>query len=61
MNFKWLTNFLFDECGQGMTEYALVLILASLIAVGILTLISGSVNDLFGVNTIDQYVTTPAS
>ena len=60
MSFKWFSNFISDECGQGMTKYALILVLAALVIVAVLTLMSGTVTDLFGVNTINEYVTTPA-
>jgi len=37
-----------DEEGQGLVEYALIIALVSILAVGALTALSGGVNSVFG-------------
>jgi pilus assembly protein Flp/PilA len=36
-----------EECGQGLVEYALILVLISIVSIGIVTTIGGQVVNLF--------------
>ena len=42
-----LARFLTEESGQGMTEYALILALVSIVAIGALIGLGGKVKDVF--------------
>ena len=42
-----IMNLLYDEEGQGLTEYALILILVSIASVGVLTAIGQDIVNLF--------------
>lgn len=42
-----LKRFLTEECGQGLTEYALILLLMALTVVGGLTVLGQGILDLF--------------
>jgi len=42
---NWLTN---EECGQGMVEYGLILMLIALVVVGSLAALGLRVNTMYG-------------
>ena len=44
-----------DEEGQGLVEYALILVLVSIAAIGTLTILGGDVSDVF--TTVSDAVT----
>ena len=51
-----LRNFFSREDGQGLVEYALILVLIAIVVIGILTLLGGQVSEVFseindGLNT----------
>lgn len=48
-----LKNFVKDECGQGLTEYALILALIAIVVIAALTLIGKAAN-----NKLNQIGTT---
>ena len=41
------TRFLMGEDGQGLTEYALIIALVAVVAVGALTLLGGQIDAIF--------------
>ena len=43
-----LQSFFAKEEGQGLVEYALILVLIAIVVIGILTLLGGRVSDVFG-------------
>ena len=48
--YLWIRNLLADEEGQTMAEYALILVLVSIVAIVALTLMGTQINTIF--NTI---------
>jgi pilus assembly protein Flp/PilA len=42
-----LRNFFAKEDGQGLVEYALILVLIAIVVIGILTLLGGKVSQVF--------------
>ena len=42
-----LRNFFAPEEGQGLVEYALILVLIAIVVIGILTLLGGKVSQVF--------------
>lgn len=48
---EMVKRFITEESGQGMTEYALILALVSIVAIGALRLLGGSVDGIF--NKVD--------
>ncbi len=44
----YMTSLQNNEEGQGLVEYALVLVLVAVVAIGALTLVGGEVNTVFG-------------
>jgi pilus assembly protein Flp/PilA len=44
---NWLSKFEKEEEGQGMVEYALILVLVSVVAIVALTAVGGSVSSVF--------------
>ncbi len=54
-----LRSFFAKEEGQGLVEYALILVLIAIVVIGILTLLGGKVSEVFssvdgGLNTGSQ-------
>ena len=47
-----LRSFFAKEDGQGLVEYALILVLIAIVVIGILTLLGGKVSQVF--STIDS-------
>lgn len=45
--YLWIRNWLVDEKGQTMAEYALILVLVSIVAIGTLFLMGGQISDIF--------------
>jgi pilus assembly protein Flp/PilA len=46
-----LYNFINDDEGQGLAEYALILVLVSIVAVGALTALGGQITTVFSTIT----------
>ncbi|MCS6803552.1 MAG: Flp family type IVb pilin [Acidobacteriota bacterium] len=46
-----LYNFITDDEGQGLAEYALILVLVSIVAVGALTALGGQITTVFSTIT----------
>jgi pilus assembly protein Flp/PilA len=44
---RMLHSFFTTEEGQGLVEYALILVLIAIVVIGILTLLGGKVSDVF--------------
>ena len=44
---RMLHSFFIKEEGQGLVEYALILVLIAIVVIGILTLLGGKVSDVF--------------
>jgi pilus assembly protein Flp/PilA len=44
----WLSRFDREEEGQGLVEYALIIVLVSILCIAALTTLSDSLNDVFG-------------
>jgi pilus assembly protein Flp/PilA len=42
-----LRSFLAHESGQGLVEYALILVLIAIVVIGILTVLGGQVSEVF--------------
>lgn len=51
-----LRSFFAKEEGQGLVEYALILVLIAIVVIGILTLLGGKVSEVF--SNIDRGLTT---
>ncbi len=51
-----LRSFFAKEEGQGLVEYALILVLIAVVVIGALTLLGGNINNLFRevANTINR-------
>jgi pilus assembly protein Flp/PilA len=51
-----LRSFLAHEAGQGLVEYALILVLIAIVVIGILTVLGNQVSEVFSEigSTIDQ-------
>ena len=45
--YLWIRNLLVDEKGQTMAEYALILVLVSIVAIAALTLLGPEINTIF--------------
>ena len=58
-----LRNFLKDESGQGMVEYALIIALIAIVVIAVLTALGGSITDVFkgSSDALDEAVTTAAA
>jgi pilus assembly protein Flp/PilA len=44
---NWLSRFETEEEGQGLVEYALIIVLIAVVAVGSLTLLGGQIDSIF--------------
>ena len=49
-----LRNFFAREEGQGLVEYALILVLIAIVVIGVLTVLGGKVSSVF--STIEQAI-----
>lgn len=58
-----LRNFLKDESGQGMVEYALIIALIAIVVIAVLAALGGSITDVFkgSSDALDEAVTTTAA
>lgn len=58
-----LRNFLKDESGQGMVEYALIIALIAIVVIAVLAALGGSITDVFkgSSDALDEAVTTAAA
>jgi pilus assembly protein Flp/PilA len=52
-----LRSFFAKEEGQGLVEYALILVLIAIVVIGILTILGGQVSSVF--STINSGLQTP--
>ncbi len=51
-----LRSFFAKEEGQGLVEYALILVLIAIVVIGILTLLGGKVSEVF--SSVDEGLNT---
>lgn len=58
---NWMQNPLGKEEGQGLVEYALILVLVALVVIAALILVGGRINTVFGTisGQLDQVAATP--
>ena len=45
--YLWLKNWLESDEGQGLVEYALIILLVSIVVIGVLTTLGGGVKAVF--------------